>query len=99
MSYRNPFVTSLLYRTTAEERAAITEALEQQFGVPIHVHNGYVCGVHSRAHPGALMMEELEQLAGILRTAGVHTSFHIAFAGEQPEDRLVWFYDPSVTIR
>lgn len=99
MSYRNPFVTSLLYRTTAEERDAIATALEQQFGAPIHVHNGYVCGVHSRAHPGALVMEELEQLGDILRAAHVHTSFSIAFAGEQPEDRLVWFYDPSVTIR
>jgi hypothetical protein len=92
MSYRNPFVTSLLYTSGREFIPQIQAALSVHFS-GIERHGDYFCGLHSRSYPGALVAEELEQLADSLRSNGVMCKFSIAFAGEEDEDNVLFKYD------
>lgn len=96
MSFRNPFTTSYLYKTTSEERDAIADVLTHMFDDVQRHGDYYITGLHRAGHPGSLLYEELDQLTDALYSAGVHTSFYITFAGESQEDRLIWEYIPEV---
>lgn len=94
MSYRNPFVTSYLRSASLYERELIGAVLRRHFTAVVSHDAYFFSGLHRRAFPGALQMEELEQLTEALRANEVKTPFCIVFAGEAEADQITFVYEP-----
>jgi hypothetical protein len=92
MSYRNPFITSVLSDPNMKDLLII---LDKQFTVLNNKDDGnrFVYGFHSRGYPGALIAEEIEELFENVKRSGIAFPFTLAFSGEDAADRLVIVFD------